>query len=189
MKIFFAPAFVVVARFSVVGNVCLIIALLSAGQLIAALAPGWRILALALFAIGTYLLIALALVNKLGMDRLSSTLERVASGDLSVRIQPPRGVLNQKTEIGRIWSAMVQMGTNLLDIVGQVRASAEHIANGANEIASGYSDLSQRTEEQASTLEETAASMEELSATVKQNADHCRFCLSPQHRHALFLPG
>jgi len=174
MKIFFAPAFAVVARFSVIGNVCLIIALLSAGQLIAALAPGWMILALALFAIGTYLLIALAQVNKLGMDRLSSTIERVASGDLSVRIQPPRGVLNQKTEIGRIWSAMVQMGTNLLDIVGQVRASAEHIANGAHEIASGYSDLSQRTEEQASTLEETAASMEELSATVKQNADHCR---------------
>jgi len=58
MKIFFAPGPTKVARFSVIGNVCLIIALLSAGQLIAALASGWMILALALFAIGTYLLIA-----------------------------------------------------------------------------------------------------------------------------------
>jgi methyl-accepting chemotaxis protein len=108
------------------------------------------------------------------MNRLGSTLERVASGDLSMRIQAPRDVANKRTEVGRIWAAMVQMGANLLEIVDQVRASADHIANGAHEIAAGYGDLSQRTEEQASTLEETAASMEQLSATVKQNADHCR---------------
>ena len=174
MKTFFAPAFKIIGRLSVMGNVWLIIVLLSVGQLTALAAREWLTLALVSFAIGIYLLIALAIINKLGMDRLAYTIERVASGDLSVRIQPPRGTIGQKSEAGRIWSAMVQMGTNLLEIVGQVRASADHIAGGAHEIASGYGDLSQRTEEQASTLEETAASMEQLSATVKQNSDHCR---------------
>jgi methyl-accepting chemotaxis protein len=174
MKIFFAPAFRAIARLSVIGNVWVIIALFSAGQLAAFAGRSWLPGAVAAFALGVYLLLALAIVNKLGMDRLAATLERVASGDLSVRIKAPRGIVLKRSETGRIWNAMVQMGANLLEIVGQVRASADHIANGAHEIASGYADLSQRTEEQASTLEETAASMEQLSATVRQNADHCR---------------
>jgi methyl-accepting chemotaxis protein len=174
MKILFAPAFRAISRLSVIGNVWVIIALFSAGQVAAYAGRGWLVFALAAFAVGVYLLIALAIINRLGMDRLAATLERVASGDLSVRIKPPRGVVLKRSETGRIWTAMMQMGTNLLEIVGQVRASADHIATGAHEIASGYADLSQRTEEQASTLEETAASMEQLSATVRQNADHCR---------------
>jgi methyl-accepting chemotaxis protein len=174
MKLFFAPAFKFLNHMGVMGNATVIFALLAAGQAAALLPQGSLILALALFAVGVYLLFALAMINKLGMDRMATTLDRVASGDLSNRVQAPRGLINLRTEAGRIWVAMTQMGNNLLDIVGQVRASADHIANGAHEIACGYSDLSQRTEEQASTLEETAASMEELSATVKQNADHCR---------------
>jgi methyl-accepting chemotaxis protein len=174
MKSFFAPAFRIIARLDVMSNVWVIVVLLASAEATTWLAPHWSGLALIVFVVAVYLLVALALLNKLGMDRLAATLERVASGDLSVRIQPPRGLLNHKSELGRIWSAMVQMGTRLLEIVGQVRTSADHIAHGAHEIASGYSDLSQRTEEQASTLEETAASMEQLSATVKQNADHCR---------------
>src|SRR3972149_6116965 len=71
-------------------------------------------------------------------------------------------------------AALAQMCANLVQIVNQVRAGADHIANGSHQIAAGYTDLSQRTEEQASTLEETAASMEELSATVKQNEHNCR---------------
>lgn len=162
------------ARLSVIGNVWVIIALFTVAQLAAYAGPGWLALTVVAFVLGIYLLLALALVNKLGMDRMAAALERVASGDLSIRIKPPRGVVLKRSETGRIWTAMIQMGTNLLEIVGQVRASADHIANGAHEIASGYADLSQRTEEQASTLEETAASMEQLSATVRQNADHCR---------------
>jgi chromosome segregation ATPase len=72
-----------------------------------------------------------------------------------------------------MWQSLAQMTRNLVDIVNQVRASADHIAQGAKEIAAGNTSLSQRTEEQASTLEETSASMEQLAATVKQNAENC----------------
>ena len=63
---------------------------------------------------------------------------------------------------------------NLVNMVGQIRASSESITSGSSEIAQGNADLSQRTEEQASSLEETASSMEELTSTVKQNADNAR---------------
>jgi methyl-accepting chemotaxis protein len=182
MKSIFRPAFRVLQNRSVMGNVGIIIVLLLLAQL-AALWPAWSgtgapgaspWIAIGLFAVATYLLIALALTNKLGMGRLSDTLERLASGDLTTRVRPPRGVEIGKSEISEIWGSLVQMATNLLGIVDQVRASADHIANGSHEVAAGYNHLSQRTEEQAATLEETAASMEELSATVKQNAEHCR---------------
>ncbi|HEX9811365.1 MAG TPA: methyl-accepting chemotaxis protein [Burkholderiales bacterium] len=174
MKWFITPAVKVLSRTGIMGNVSLIAVLMAAAQLSAFLPKGSVALALIFFAVGAYLLFALAMINRLGMIRMADALDRVASGDLRKRIQTPRGVGNRNTEAGRIWAALMQMDSSLLDIVGQVRASADHVGDGAHEIACGYSDLSQRTEEQASTLEETAASMEQLSATVKQNADHCR---------------
>lgn len=174
MRFFFAPAFGIISRLSVLGTIWLIIALLAIGQFATFGAHDWPVVALVAFGIAVYLLIGHALASRFRMRRVADTVTRIASGDISARVEPPRGIIHKKSEVGRIWRALVLMSTNLLDIVGQVRTSADHIAHGAHEIASGYSDLSQRTEEQASTLEETAASMEQLSATVKQNADHCR---------------
>lgn len=64
--------------------------------------------------------------------------------------------------------------SQLTDIIGQLRESADVITVGSGEISSGNTSLSQRTETQASTLEETASSMEELTATVKNNADNAQ---------------
>jgi len=64
--------------------------------------------------------------------------------------------------------------TNLLNMVNEIRTSADSIQSSSGEIAQGNADLSQRTEEQASSLEETASSMEEMTSTVKQNADNAR---------------
>jgi methyl-accepting chemotaxis protein len=174
MRVFFVPAFGIISRLSVIGTIWLIITLFSIGQLAASTVLDWPVIAVVTYASAVYLLLAHALASRFRMKRVADTVERIASGDLSAKVEPPRGVIHKRSEVGRIWRALVQMSMNLLEIVGQVRTSADHIAHGAHEIASGYSDLSQRTEEQASTLEETAASMEQLSATVKQNADHCR---------------
>lgn len=63
---------------------------------------------------------------------------------------------------------------SLAQMMGEIRGSAEQIANAASELSKGNADLSARTEQQAASLEETASSMEELTATVKQNTDHAR---------------
>ncbi|VAW94057.1 Methyl-accepting chemotaxis protein I (serine chemoreceptor protein) [hydrothermal vent metagenome] len=77
-------------------------------------------------------------------------------------------------EFGDLRDAMNTSVTNLLNMVNQIRDSADSIGSSSSEIAEGNANLSQRTEEQASSLEETASSMEEMTSTVKQNADNAR---------------
>ncbi|KPF50013.1 chemotaxis protein [beta proteobacterium AAP121] len=95
--------------------------------------------------------------------------EKVASGDLSARIEVKR-----RDEAGQLLSALKAMNTQLAGIVSTVRSSSDSIATGSSQVAAGSADLSQRTEEQASALEQTAASMEELGATVRLNAENAR---------------
>ena len=95
--------------------------------------------------------------------------ERISQNDLSGKVED-RG----RNEIGKLFSAMQYMQSNLAKTVLEVRDSSGSIHIGAHEIASGNADLSSRTEQQASSLQETAASMEQLTATVKQNADNAR---------------
>jgi methyl-accepting chemotaxis protein len=96
-------------------------------------------------------------------------IERVAAGDLSVRIES-----NTQNETGKLLQALQAMQENLSKVVSTVRQGSDSVATASAEIAQGNSDLSSRTEQQASALEETAASMEELSSTVKHNADNAR---------------
>jgi methyl-accepting chemotaxis protein len=95
--------------------------------------------------------------------------EKVASGDLSSRIQAAG-----RDETGQLMRALGAMNDSLAEIVGRVRGGTGTIALAAGEIAAGNQDLSRRTEQQAGSLEETAASMEELTSTVKQNAENAR---------------
>ncbi len=95
--------------------------------------------------------------------------ETVAAGDLSLHFEA-----SGRDETAQLLRALGAMNASLARLVGQVRQSADSIADGAGEIASGNADLSQRTEQQASSLEQTAASMEQLTSTVKQNAETAR---------------
>jgi methyl-accepting chemotaxis protein len=77
-------------------------------------------------------------------------------------------------ELGQLLGALQRMDAKLVQIVGNVRTSADSVGTAARELSAGNDDLSQRTQEQAAALEETASSMEEMTATVKQNADNAR---------------
>jgi len=135
-----------------------------------------RTMLLALSAMATLIAAALGwlitsrLTTALGAEpaQLSDTAQRVARGDLS----PAKGA--DAAPAGSVLASMGAMQRQLVDLIGQVRTSADSIATASAQIAQGNNDLSSRTEEQASALEQTAASMEELGATVKQNADNAR---------------
>jgi methyl-accepting chemotaxis protein len=98
-----------------------------------------------------------------------ATAQRVAAGDLSVRIRS-----DAHDEMGQLLRALGDMSERLRALVGQVAEGAHAVADTSAQIAQGNTDLSQRTEEQASNLEETASSLEELTSTVGQNADNAR---------------
>lgn len=178
MNRFFLPAVIVTSWFRYRDSIGLSIGLLLFASITSTWftftsSLSWRVSLFLVVLIGIYLLVGLAIWHKRSLDYLGTALERMASGDFSEGTVVRKRERND-SETGRIMDALTQMRSNVIQIVNQVRAGAEHIANGAQQIAAGYTDLSQRTEVQASTLEKTAVSMEELSATVQQNEVSCR---------------
>lgn len=128
-------------------------------------------LAVLLIAALMVLFVRIAMVGSIvkPLNEAVTHFERIAQNDLSGKVSD-RG----RNEIGKLFSAMQDMQSNLAKTVSDVRDSSGSIHIGAREIASGNADLSSRTEQQAASLQETAASMEQLTATVKQNADNAR---------------
>ncbi len=107
--------------------------------------------------------------NASSLDQISTLLNALSRGDLSVRMDGEfEGVF------ATIRDDANATATRLAEIVGQIRSGSDAINTAASEISAGNSDLAQRTEQQAANLEETAASMEELTSTVRQNAESAR---------------
>jgi methyl-accepting chemotaxis protein len=98
-----------------------------------------------------------------------SIADRIASGELGNDVR-----VESEDELGRLLDSLKRMDAKLVEIVGNVRSSADAVGAAARELSHGNDDLSQRTQEQAAALEQTASSMEEMTATVKQNADNAR---------------
>jgi methyl-accepting chemotaxis protein len=170
MHSFFRPAFALIARYGLRLNCAWVVAFFTLNQVIV-LYNGAAMAMLVSMLLTAYLLAALVFWTTAGMDRINKIIERVASGDLSGSSGKEDGSLDVQS--GAVLAPVAHMTRNLVEIVNQVRASADRIAHAAGEIAAGNAHLSKRTEEQASALEETGASMEELAATVKQNAESC----------------
>ena len=121
------------------------------------------------------LVIALAMGWALGhsiadpLQRAIQVAQAVAAGDLSSRIEVDRA-----DETGQLLAALKTMNGGLLQMVSQIRQSAQSIATASQEIASGNQDLSTRTEQQATALQQTASSMQEMTTTVQQTAESSR---------------
>ena len=113
------------------------------------------------------LLFAVARLVSRPLAELTQASERIAAGDLSVRLATTR-----EDDIGRLMIAIDGIATGLARIVTQVRSASADMSDGTGRMAAGSSDIAQRIATQASSLEETAASMEQITSTVQQNADH-----------------
>ena len=98
-----------------------------------------------------------------------SIADRIASGELGNDVR-----IGSQDELGSLLDSLRRMDSKLVEIVGEVRGSADAVGSAARQLSHGNDDLSQRTQEQAAALEETASSMEQMTATVKQNADNAR---------------
>ena len=103
------------------------------------------------------------------LARARSAAERLAQGDLTVRLIPA-----SQDEIGQLMTAMNGISMGLATLVTSIRHGTDQVATASAQIAAGNQDLSSRTEHQAGALEETASSMDELTVTVRQNADNAK---------------
>jgi methyl-accepting chemotaxis protein len=95
---------------------------------------------------------------------LSQALGRIADGDLG---PVPSGHL---APTGSVMASAVRMQGSLVQLIGQVRQSADSIATASGQIATGNQDLSGRTELQASALQQTTAQMQRMTETVQTSA-------------------
>jgi methyl-accepting chemotaxis protein len=127
-----------------------------------------RFLLIGLIVIAAFVAVLLFAVARLvgrPLAELTQASERIAAGDLSVRLGTTR-----EDDIGRLMIAIDGIATGLARIVTQVRSASADMSDGTGRIAAGSSDISLRIATQASSLEETAASMEQITSTVQQNA-------------------
>lgn len=91
--------------------------------------------------------------------------ERVASGDLSVKVK-----VHRNDEIGMIANALNNMVSILKEVVVKIKMTGENVANASSEFKSSSQQISQGANEQASTTEEVSSTMEQFACTVLQNS-------------------
>ncbi|TAJ68930.1 MAG: methyl-accepting chemotaxis protein [Phenylobacterium sp.] len=100
------------------------------------------------------------------VDSLAGGLERLAAGDLTVRLN--QGFPGAYEKLRNDFNDAV---VKLEKALSAIAVSTSAIRSGGGEIAQGADNLSQRTERQAATLEETAAALDEITATVQRSAE------------------
>ncbi len=107
------------------------------------------------------------------LDRISGGLEALAGGDLSPRIP--------EVADGRfagLREAVIATARRLGELVSDIRASADGIAEETEVIASSVQNLSTRNEQQAARVEETSAAMTQMESAVQSNAENTRTATS-----------
>jgi methyl-accepting chemotaxis protein len=129
----------------------------------------------ATFAVAILLAVALAVVVAWGtirsitqpIERLVAAADQVANGDFRWHATEMR-----RDETGMLQSAMQRMTETLSRTIGQVRLSANQLADAAIQVSATAQSVSQGTSEQAASVEETTASLEQINASITQNAEN-----------------
>ncbi|MEH0196341.1 methyl-accepting chemotaxis protein [Caulobacter sp. CCNWLY153] len=103
------------------------------------------------------------------VSTLASCLARLASGDLTTRIEA-----DFSGDFDRIKQDFNSSVNSLAEAMGAIADTTDNLQAGSGEIASAAEDLSRRTEQQAASLEETAAALDQITATVRTSADGAR---------------
>lgn len=93
--------------------------------------------------------------------------QTVADGDLTVDIR-----IDQRDEVGELASSLSGMVTNLREIAGEIKASAENVDDGSQNMSATSQQMSQGATEQAASAEEVSSSMEQMASNIRQNADN-----------------
>lgn len=100
---------------------------------------------------------------------IGKLLANLKEGDLTQPIQT-----EYIGEFNKIKSNANSTIAKLINILSQIKHSAETVKNATREIEQGNRILSARTEEQASSLKETACAMTQITTTIQQNTNNAK---------------
>ena len=93
--------------------------------------------------------------------------EEISEGNLSVEVRT-------RSEKDRLMLVLELMVSRLNGIVRNVKATADHVADGSKEMSTLAENLSQGSSQQASAAEQASASMEQMTANIRQNSDNAK---------------
>jgi methyl-accepting chemotaxis protein len=108
------------------------------------------------------------------------TAQALAQGDLTQRIDA-----DSRDEVGILMSAMHDLVQKLNQIIGEVKESADALANASGQVSATAQSLSQSSSEQAASVEETTASIEQMTASITQNTENARVTDTMASRSAM----
>ena len=93
---------------------------------------------------------------------LGHALERLASGDLTIRLPELEADFRK---LGEDFNIAI---TELAKSIQTIDEAQKSVSQASVELESGTDDLARRTENQAASLEETAAALDEITVTVQK---------------------
>ncbi len=93
------------------------------------------------------------------LREMSGVADRIARGDLSVRVEPR----SEKDTFGKAFQKMV---TNLQRMIGEIKTSSEEVLSAADQISMAAVQISEGAESQSSATEQTSSTMVEIAAQI-----------------------
>lgn len=103
------------------------------------------------------------------LDNVVLVSQRVASGDLTVRVATKRN-----DEAGAVLNSVDTMVQQLKSTMKNIRQISEAVAMGSAELSSASNAVAQGASRQAAAVEEISSAMEEMDANTRQNADNAQ---------------
>jgi methyl-accepting chemotaxis protein len=130
-----------------------------------------------MFIIGTFLCLLLtsAVIIYLFNHFISSkiqvlltVLESLKEGKLKLNVKP----IDSTDEIGTLWNSIMEVNTNLTDIVRSILDSSEKLAESSFQMNTVSEQVADGANKQASSAEEVSSAMEEMTSGIEQNSDN-----------------
>jgi len=89
----------------------------------------------------------------------------IAAGDMTIEMTP-------RSDKDEMIIALAEMIKSIGEIVTQVQASSDNIADASQQMSSNSQQMSEGASEQASAAEEVSSSMEQMASNIQQNTDN-----------------
>ena len=134
-------------------------------------AIGWMVLLVAVMSVGSAWF--LRRIVAAPFERLVSSLERVARGDLT-KASTDRSEMSSTTEFARLSTSVSSLVDHFSSVLGGVASTSSEVARGSADVARSSRDLSDNASQSAASIEEMSATMEQMANRTRQNAENAR---------------
>ncbi len=102
------------------------------------------------------------------INKLLKVLEALKQGQLKIH----EITTISSDEIGLLWNAIIDVNSNLREIVKGILVSAEKVADSSNQMNNMSVEVADGANKQATSAEEVSSSMEEMTSSIEQNSDN-----------------